>query len=136
MSVVGLALRRRPAEVLASIAAEPGAFLLDVPDVAHPVTLVGCRPVAELVVAADGHLTRDGTTVDDDPLRAVEAFVADAPCDAGAPFPLGGATVGYLGYELGRLVVPRPTPPPPRDVGRLPLAVLRHHDPVLVYEHG
>src|SRR5690349_4561637 len=58
MRVVPLALRRDPTEVLASLADEPGAFLLDVPDAVEPVTLVGCAPAAELRVHADRKSTR------------------------------------------------------------------------------
>src|SRR5437764_551751 len=79
MRVVPLALRRDPTEVLASLADEPGAFLLDVPDPVEPVTLVGCAPAAELRV----HAATDG-----DALAAIERFVADTPADA--PFPCGG----------------------------------------------
>ena len=50
MALVSLALRRHPADVLAALAGEPGAFLLDVPDPVRPVTLVGCRPYHELRV--------------------------------------------------------------------------------------
>ena len=46
MSLVPLALRRDPLEVLACLASEPGALLLEVPDPERPVTLIGCRPVA------------------------------------------------------------------------------------------
>ena len=47
MAVVPLALRRTPLEVLATLAREPGAFLLDVPDETGRITLLGCAPVAE-----------------------------------------------------------------------------------------
>src|SRR5437667_267504 len=52
MAVVPLALRRTPLEVLATLAREPGAFLLDVPDETGRVTLLGCAPVAELSISA------------------------------------------------------------------------------------
>ena len=56
MRVVPLALRRDPLDVLASLAAEPHAFLLEVPDAAEPVTLLGCAPRAILRVRADGRV--------------------------------------------------------------------------------
>src|SRR5262245_41342114 len=101
MRLVPLALRREPAEVLASIADEPGAFMLDVPDATEPVTLVGCAPVAELRVQADGRV--DAPFAARDPLHAVERFVGEAAIDA--PFPYGGV-VGYLAYEFGRFTEP------------------------------
>src|SRR5262249_49832291 len=58
-------------------------------------------------------------------------FVADAATDL--PFPHGGV-VGYLAYEFGRFTEPL------RHIAArtsaLPLAVLRRHDPVLVFERN
>src|SRR2546428_11265483 len=48
MRVVPLALRRDPREGLASLADEPGAFLLEEPDPAQPGTLLGCAPPTQL----------------------------------------------------------------------------------------
>src|SRR5207253_107195 len=79
MRVVPLALRRDPLEVLASLAAEPGAFLLEVPDPAEPVTLLGCAPRAQLSIRADGSVERDGRLERGDPLAALERFVAEGP---------------------------------------------------------
>ncbi|TMB03820.1 MAG: aminodeoxychorismate synthase component I, partial [Deltaproteobacteria bacterium] len=102
MRVVPLALRRDPLEVLASLAAEPGAFLLEVPDAAEPVTLLGCAPRAQLRIHADGRVERDGRREGGDPLAALERFVAEGPP---LPFPYGSA-VGYLAYEFGRFTEP------------------------------
>jgi para-aminobenzoate synthetase component 1 len=134
MHVVPLALRRDPVDVLACLAVEPGAFLLEVPDPERPLTLLGCAPRTRLTVDADGCVARsDGAAVPSDPLAAIEAFVAEAGHDSVLPFPLGGA-IGYLAYELGDWIEP------PRDGRRRipdhPLAVLEHHDPVLVYERA
>ncbi len=119
MRVVPLALRREPADVLAALAAtEPGAMLCTVPDPDRPVTLVGCAPIAELRL--------DGS--EDDPFGAIERFVAAAPVvDPSLPFPMAGGVVGYLAYELGRTAA-RAT--------RLPAAVLRRYDPLLVLDHA
>ena len=126
MAVVPLALRRAPLEVLATLAREPGAFLLEVPDETRPFVLLGCAPVAELRVpgGAGG-----------DVLAAIERFVAETPLvDPALPFPLAGGVVGCLGYELGRLIEP------PRDgivrAGELPLALLRRYDPLLAYDRS
>ena len=128
MRVVPLALRRDPLEVLASLAAEPGAFLLEVPDAAHPTTLLGCAPRAVLRVLADGTVERDGgPPAPNDPLAALERFVAEEA--SGLPFPLGGV-VGYLAYELGRVTEPAGTCVPTAE----PLAVLARYDPILVYD--
>ena len=127
MRVVPLALRRDPLEVLASLAAEPGAFLLEVPDPARPLTLLGCVPRARLRILADGRVERDGRREAGDPLAAVERFVAEGPA---LPFPYGGA-VGYLAYELGHLTEGRGGSAPAPDV---PLAVLSRYDPVLAYD--
>src|SRR6185369_3333187 len=90
MRVVPLALRRDPLDVLASLAAEPRALLLELPDPERPLVLLGCAPQAELRVLADGRVERsDGRRAPLDPLAAIEAFVADGP--VGASFPLGGA---------------------------------------------
>jgi para-aminobenzoate synthetase component 1 len=134
MRVIPLAIRRDPIDVLGSLAAEPGAFLVDVPDPAEPTTLLGCAPAVELVVAADGTVTRsDGVSVPRDPLDAIEAFVADAD-SGGLPFPLGARVVGWLGYELGRFVegerVRHPVASP------MPLAVLARYDTVLAYDRA
>src|SRR5262249_44148183 len=102
MRVVPLALRRDPLDVLASLAAEPGAFLLAVPDAAQPLTLLGCAPQARLRVLGDGGVERDGRRTKSDPLAAIERFVAEGTA---LPFPYGGA-VGYLAYEFGRFTEP------------------------------
>jgi len=130
MRVVPLALRRDPLQVLAALAAEPGAFLVSVPDPARPLVLLGCRPRTVLRVDADGTAARsDGVPCDASPLAAIEAFIrASGSPDAG-PFPLSGGTVGFLGYELGALVHGVPAPR-----GTLPLAVLAHHDPILAWD--
>src|SRR5262250_1448325 len=130
MQLVPLALRRDPVDVLACLAAEPGAFALDVPDAERPVTLFGCAPRARLTVHADGRVARsDGAGAPDDPLAAIEAFVGEAARDDPLPFPLGGV-IGYLAYELGEWIER------PRDgAGRRPdhpLAVLSRYDPMLV----
>src|SRR5438128_7361226 len=126
MAVMPLALRGAPLDVLARLAGEPGAFLLEIPDEARPVALLGCAPVAELRVpgGAGG-----------DALTAIGRFVAETPLvDPALPFPLGGGVVGCLGYELGRLIEP------PRDGivrgSELPLAVLRRYDPLLAYDRS
>src|SRR5690242_1881890 len=98
MALVSLALRREPSAVLQSLANEPGAMLLDVPDPQHPCTLVACRPVDELRIP-DGQ-------------AGVAAHVADfvartSPLDPALPFPLAGGVIGYLAYEAGREVAPR-----------------------------
>src|SRR5437899_483691 len=130
MRVVPLALRRDPLEVLASLAAEPGAFLLEVPDPAQPLTLLGCAPRARLRILADGCIERDGRLAGGDPLAALERFVAEGPS---LPFPYGSA-VGYLAYELGRCTEPGRDGGPPAPDG--PLAVLSRYDPVLAYDRS
>ena len=134
MPLVPLALRRDPVDVLACLAAEPGSFCLEVPDDARPLAVLGCRPHAVLTIDADGRATRsDGAAVSADPLAAIERFVAGAPGDSSLPFPLGGVTVGHLAYELGHAIEPA-VGPCPAGVG--PLAVLAHHDPLLVYDRS
>jgi para-aminobenzoate synthetase component I len=121
MALAHLTLRRDPLEVLACLADEPGAFLLEVPDPVHPAAILGCRPVAELRIGAD----------DRDPAGAIARFVEAAPhAGAGLPFPLAGGVVACLAYELGVSLAPR-------RIGHAtvePLAVLRHYDPVLVFD--
>ncbi len=119
MPLLPLAVRRDPLEVLASLATEPGAVLLDVPDPIHPVTLIGCRPVDELRIAAD----------DAAPLDRIERFVEATPA-SDVPFPLGGGVIACLRYELGATIAPRPLP----ARGAAPLAILRRYDPLIVYE--
>jgi para-aminobenzoate synthetase component I len=125
MRVVPLALRRDPLDVLSSLADEPGAFLADVADPACPVTILGCRPTAELRVLADGRVL--GPVASVDALDAVEEFVAATA--ATGPFPLG-AVVGYLAYEFGRFTAPRVLARSP-DV---PLAVLRRYETVVLHD--
>src|SRR5262245_64049217 len=121
MALAHLTLRRDPLEVLACLADEPGAFLLEVPDPVHPTAILGCRPVAELRIGSD----------DRDPAGAIARFVEAAP-HAGArlPFPLAGGVVACLAYELGVSLAPRRIGHAPVE----PLAVLRHYDPVLVFD--
>jgi anthranilate/para-aminobenzoate synthase component I len=121
MALARLTLRRDPLDVLACIAGEPGAFLLEVPDPEHPAAILGCRPTAELRIR----------TGDADPAAAIARFVAAAPrTETGLPFPLAGGVVACLTYELGVGLAPRPI----RHLPVEPLAVLRHHDPLLVYD--
>src|SRR5689334_16896607 len=106
-----LALDRTPAEILASLADEPGAFSVAVPDPIAPITLVGCAPVAELRV----------DTATPDPLGAVARFIeTSSPLDPTLPFPLGAGIVACLAYELGAWTVPGLGPTAPDG----PLAVL------------
>src|SRR5882672_5230864 len=121
MSTRPLALARTPAESLACLAGEPGAFALSVPDPERPVTLVGCAPRAELRVEPSAA----------DPLGDVVRFLEATPVlDAALPFPLAGGAVACLAYELGARIVPglRAAAAPG------PLAVLRRYDPVLVFD--
>jgi para-aminobenzoate synthetase component 1 len=137
MALVPLALRRDPLDVLASLAAEPGAFCLHVPDGERPVTLLGCAPSAELRVAPDGSVAwTDASPAPRDPVAAIEAFVAATPvADTTLPFPVAGGVVGCLAYELGRFTVQRRTRPR-ASTGTLPLAVLRRYDPLLVFDRS
>jgi para-aminobenzoate synthetase component 1 len=122
MGMRSLALDRTPAEVLAALSREPGAFSLAVPDPSSPVTLVGCAPIDELRVYATAA----------DPLGDVVRFVeASAPLDASLPFPLGGGVVACLAYELGAWTVPGLA----RSTSGL-LAVLRRYDPLLVFDRA
>ena len=129
MALVPLALGREPLEVLASLAGEPGAFLLEVPDPVQPLVLLGCRPVAELRIDVDGRGWRnDGVSTPADPLEAIAEFVGGAPV---ADHGLAGGVIGYLAYELGRFTTRARVPV--RDVA-VPLAVLRRYDPLLAYD--
>jgi para-aminobenzoate synthetase component I len=134
MRIVPLALRRDPLDVLASLAGERGAFLLEVPDPVHPATLIGCAPTCVLTVSSAGVAARsDGGATPRDPLEAIERFVAETPSATGQPFPLTGGVVGWLAYELGRCIEPVRAPArSPEPDG--PLAVLARYDPMLVYE--
>jgi aminodeoxychorismate synthase component I len=121
MSLAPLALRRDPLEVLACLAEESGAVLLEVPDPEHPATLLGCRPIDELRIP-------DGQR---DPLEAIGRFVARGPAgDTALPFPFAGGVLTCLTYELGVALAPRPIP----HATTRPLAVLRRYDPLLVYD--
>ena len=92
-----LALARDPLDVLACLAGEPGAVLIEVPDPEHPATVLACNPVAELRVDA----------AERDPLGAIAGFVAEAPAvDPALPFPFGGGVVACLSYELGAAIAP------------------------------
>jgi anthranilate/para-aminobenzoate synthase component I len=129
MRLVPLALRRDPLDALGCLAVEPGAFLVQVPDPVRPLVLLGCRPTATLRVHADGTAVRsDGRAAPQEPLAAIEAFVAEGP--VALPFPLG-ATIGFLTYELGNVIEPRGARPADPT---LPLALLQRHDPMLVYD--
>src|SRR5262249_6968838 len=121
MALAHLTLRRDPLDVLACLADEPGAFLLEVPDPVHPAAILGCGPLAELRIAAD----------DRDPAAAIARFVDAAPSGgAELPFPLAGGVVACLTYELGVSLAPRPI----AQAAVEPRAVLRHYDPLLVFD--
>ena len=97
MTTAPVAIDRPPCEVLACLAGEPGAFLLDVPDPQRPVTLVGCAPTAELRVEANAT----------DPLGTIARFVDETPLRADdLPFPLAGGVLACFAYELGAHTVP------------------------------
>jgi len=115
-----LALRHTPADVLASLAPEPGAFALAVPDPTSPVTLVGCCPIDELRVDPSAA----------DPLGAIVRFLDAAPAST-LPFPFAGGVIACLAYELGMHTVPGLR----HAIGGAPLAILRRYDPLLVYDH-
>src|SRR5262245_34584825 len=117
-----LAAGRSPAELLATLATEPGAVLLEIPDPERPATVIGCRPVAELRVG--------GT--DPDPLGTIARFVDESPrADPAVPFPLGGGVVVCLDYELGARTVPGLVAPSTGST----VAVLRRYDPLVVVDH-
>ena len=120
MRVVPLALRRDPLDVLASLAAEPGAFLLDVPGSgARRSTLLGCAPRAVLARRRRRHVAArsDGVAVPRRSARGDRALRrARHRATPALPFPLGGGVVGYLAYELGRLAGRRT--PAPRSTRR------------------
>jgi para-aminobenzoate synthetase component 1 len=130
MTTAPVAIDRPPCEVLACLAGEPGAFLLDVPDPQRPVTLVGCAPTAELRVEANAT----------DPLGTIARFVDEMPLRADdLPFPLAGGVLACFAYELGAHTVPGPRGAGPDAVAAVrttaaPLAVLRRYDPLLVYD--
>jgi len=134
MHVVPLALRRDPLDVLARLAGEPGAMLFEVPDAERPLTVVGCHPAARLQVRADGVVERDdGHPPARDPLAAIAEFVDEgAPGAAALPFPFGASVVGFLGYELGRLIEPPAGADGPHS--DLPLAVLLRYPTLLAYD--
>ena len=117
MGTTPLALGRTPAQVLASVADEPGVTVLAVPDPVRPVVLVGCAPVDELRVAPDAV----------DPLDAIARWVDGTPLlEPAQPFPLAGGVVACLAYELGARIVPG-VPAAPGG----PLAVLGRYDALL-----
>jgi para-aminobenzoate synthetase component 1 len=107
-----------------------------VPDAIHPATLIGCAPSVTLTISATGQAERsDGAAAPRDPLAAIEHFVAETPAAIEPPFPLAGGVVGWLSYELGRLIEPpRDGKPGPLSDG--PLAVLARYDPLLVYDRS
>ena len=136
MRVVSLALRRDPLDVLASLAVEPGAFLLEVPDSQHPATLLGCAPRVQLRVSRDGTVERsDRLPTPADPLAAIERFVSETPA-TDLPFPLGGGAIGYLAYELGQFTAWPARRRSPRPAPDVPLALLARYDPLLVYDRS
>src|SRR5262245_32446125 len=113
---------RPPREVLGCLAGEPGAFLLEVPDPRHPVTLVGCAPVAGGRVAPAAP----------DPLGAIAHFIDETPVCGDLPFPLAGGVLGCFAYELGAWTVPGPRARKQAAISHAsdePLAVLRRYDP-------
>src|SRR5262245_19726764 len=121
MQLLPVATRLDPREALARLVDEPGAMLLEVPDPDLPVTLVGCRPVAELrLTVAEAH-----------PLGAMASFLRETPTST-APFPAAGGVIAVLTYEPGRAaVVPRLA----RSLAPATLlAVRRRYDPLLVFD--
>lgn len=132
MDLAPVDLDREPLALLPALAGMPAAALVHVPDPTTPVTLVGVEPAVELRVDARGRATRsDDVACDSDPITALAAFVHAAPL-AAAPFPHCGAVLGYLAYELGHWTVPHVAVRTPTE----PLAVLRHYDPLWIFDHA
>jgi para-aminobenzoate synthetase component 1 len=121
MALVPLALRRDPLDAFRGIADEPGAAYVELPDPAHPMVVLSCRPVEELRVA-DDHPA---------PLDAVAAFVARAPAGGNdLPAVVDAGLIGCLAYEAGRPIAPRAR----RHASALPAALVRRYDPLVVFD--
>ncbi len=72
-----------------------------------------------------------------DPLQTLERLLCRYALPPGdCPVPFAGGAVGYLGYDLGRLIEPASAGPrPPPDDLRLPDSVLCFYDALVAYDH-
>jgi len=121
MAVVPLALRGDPLDVFRSIAGEPGAVYLEVPDPRRPLVVLACHPTDELRVPDDHP----------NPIAAVAAAVEAVPLgDPALPPLLRAGMIGFLAYEAGRPVAPRAR----RLASPLPAALVRRYDPLVVFD--
>jgi anthranilate/para-aminobenzoate synthase component I len=111
---------RRPRS-LASLAGEPGAFSLAVPDPVAPSRSSAARP-SPSCASTRGRRTRSARSCGSSSVAAARP---------GAAVPARDGVVGCLAYELGAWTVPG-LAPAARDG---PLAVLRRYDPVLAFDH-
>jgi para-aminobenzoate synthetase component 1 len=105
-----------PLELLAAVADDPHAALLHsaVSDERGRHSLLAIEPF-QVLTCRDGIVAIDGIVVPGAPFEVLRAQLARFPlasAPAPAPAPFAGGAVGYLGYELGRLLEPVPQPPP------------------------
>jgi len=125
-----------PLELLGRLRGKRGLAYVDGvtgPD-GRPLTIIGFDPRRALRIDADGGVwtglpwhERRAT----EPLVAFDRFLASLPRPASMPpFPFRVAAIGYLAYEFGTLLAPRP----PRVVDdlRLPRLQFAFYDPLVV----
>jgi len=94
------------------------------------------RPHYSIETATGTYVSRDG-----DPLKALETFLADnraAEIDSSIPIPpFAGGAVGYLGYDVVRLVEPRLMAHPPARAGLedVPEVIVPIYKTILAFDH-
>ena len=130
-----------PIQAFEALREQPMGFLLDSGMDGHGLgrfSFVGCQPF--LVLRSHGREVRVEDTsgnvegLTGDPLTILGGLLARYRMGRGRwPGPFPGGAVGYLGYDLGRILEPLPSRA--KDDLRLPETYLGFYDTVAVFDH-
>ncbi len=138
MIIEEITLPISPLELLGRLRGEQGLAYVDgVTGVdGRRLTIIGCNPRHALRIDADGRVSTGfpwSEPMAAEPLVAFERFLAALPRAESAhafPFPFRAAAIGYLAYEFGTLLEPKPS----RAVDdlRLPRLQFALYDPLVI----
>ncbi len=142
-TIYQLAAPPAAADVAASFATQKHPFFLDSSMQGTPLgrwSFIGCEPFLVMrsygrrLVLSDGDGSQE-REIEGDPFEYLEALLKQYAVPEGMwPVPFVGGAVGYLGYDLGRLVERLPNTALV-DHPELPEAYLAFYDTAVAYDH-